>query len=431
MITHTMLILALAAPGEPLVDAVKVDNVLGHLQAFQAIADAHAGTRAAGTPGYDASAAYVAARLRDAGYTVRLQPFAFDFYRELAPAVVEGGGRRLTGVTTLRYSGGGDVHAAPQEAGEGCAARDFKGFRAGRIAVTRRGTCMFAVKARNAAAAGAKALIVVDQKGSFAGSAGTPQPIPVVGVPPEAGAQVTKLKRVRVTTKTVSEEHITHNVLAETRGTGRAVMVGAHLDSTLDGPGINDNGSGSAAILEIALRAARTPLRQPVRFAWWGAEEVGLLGSGHYVRSLPETERKKIEAYLNLDMIASPNHTFAIFDGDDSERTGAGAGPKGSARVERAFQRYFRERGLPFRAADLTGRSDYGPFVAAGIASGGLFTGGEEKKTEKEAGLFGGTAGQPLDKCYHQACDTLRNISVKALEVTADAVAAVVSRLAA
>ncbi|MFI6299244.1 M28 family peptidase [Nonomuraea sp. NPDC050790] len=361
---------------------------------------------------------------------MRLQPFAFDFYRELAPAVVEGGGRTLSGVSTLRYSGTGDVTAAPQAAGEGCAARDFKGFRAGRIAVVRRGTCMFEVKAGNAAAAGARALIVVDQKGSFSGSAGAPQPIPVVGVPPEAGAQVGRLKTVRVVTKTVSEQRITHNVLAETRGVGKAVMVGAHLDSTLDGPGINDNGSGSAATLEIALRAARTPLRRPVRFAWWGAEEVGLLGSGHYVRSLSPAERGRIAAYLNLDMIASPNYTFSILDSDDSERTGAGAGPKGSARVERAFQRFFRERRLPFRAADLTGRSDYGPFVAAGIASGGLFTGGEEKKTEKEAGLFGGTAGRPLDTCYHQPCDTLRNISVKALEVTADAVAAAVGRLA-
>ncbi|WP_181019958.1 M20/M25/M40 family metallo-hydrolase [Nonomuraea typhae] len=363
---------------------------------------------------------------------MKVQPFAFDFYRELAPAVLEGG-RRFPGVSTLRFSGSGEVNARPQAAGAGCVGRDFRDFPAGRIAVVQRGTCTFAVKAGNAVDAGAAALIVVDQKGPFEGSAGVPQPIPVVGVPGEVGTEVSALKRVRLVTRTQSEQRITHNVLAETRGTGRVVMVGAHLDSTQHGPGINDNGSGSAAILELALRAAKpgSALRRPVRFAWWGAEELGLLGSTHYVHNLPETERKRIGAYLNLDMIASPNHTFGVFDGDDSERRGAGPGPQGSARVERAFERFFRGRALPFQPVDFTGRSDYAPFAAAGIPAGGLFTGSQAKKTGKEAQVFGGTAGRPLDACYHLACDTLENVNTEALEVTADAVAAAVSTLAA
>ncbi|WP_327089040.1 M20/M25/M40 family metallo-hydrolase [Nonomuraea sp. NBC_01738] len=429
MITQALLVVALAAPGEPLVDTVKVDNVLAHLQAFQAIADAHGGNRAAGTPGYDASATYVAARLREAGYSVELQPFAFDFYRELAPGVVSSGKRKYGGVTTMAFSGNGSVSAAPQSARLGCTAGDFKTFTAGRIAIVNRGTCTFNEKARNAHTAGAVAVIVVNEEGTFAGSAGVPQPIPVVGVSAATGAKVAKAKKVKVVTKTESETRITHNVLAQTPGTGRAVMVGAHLDSRLEGPGINDNGSGSAAILEIATRLAKQPFERPVRFAWWGAEEQGLLGSTYYVSQLSPAERKQIRYYVNLDMVGSKNHIYGIFDGDDSDNRGFGAGPKGSARVERTFQRYFSKRGLPYTGADFSGRSDYGPFVEAGIAAGGLFTGAEGLKTKKEAEQFGGQVGKPLDGCYHLACDDVKNVDRQVLDETTKAVASVITWL--
>ncbi|GAA0945134.1 M28 family peptidase [Nonomuraea longicatena] len=420
MITHAMLLLALAAPSAPAVSrdlSVKVDNVLAHLQAFQAIADANGGNRAAGLPGYAASAAYVANQLRAAGYTVQLQPFSFPFYRLLSPAVLEGK-KRFAGVSTLEYSGNGDVSAAPQEAGDGCEATDFAEFTAGRVAVVKRGTCTFVVKAGHAVDAGAKALVVVDDKGTFEGTLQSPQPIPVVAVGPAVGEQVAKLKRVRVATRVESEERITHNVIAQTRGTGRVVMAGAHLDSVQAGPGINDNASGSAALLELALRAAKARPGLPLRFAWWGAEELGLLGSFHYVRGLGEEEKKNIKAYLNLDMIASPNPMYGIYDGDDSDKVGYGPGPKGSAKVEKAFEDYFTRKKLPYAGIDFGGRSDYGPFVLAGIASGGLFTGANSDKSEEEARRFGGTAGEPMDRCYHQACDDVRNISEKALKIS-------------
>lgn len=432
MITHAMLLLALVTPGAPgdrLGDAVTVDHVFGHLKALQAIADAHGGNRAAGLPGYDASAAYVASKLRDAGYTVELQPFAFDFYRELSPALVKGS-HAYQDARTMRFSASGDVKARPQRAGLGCTASDFTGFVPGRIALADRGTCTFEEKAKAATAAGARALVVIDPEATFDGDVGHPQHLPVVAVGPDTGEEIGGLARLRVMTRTESEQRITHNVIAQTPGKGRVFMVGSHLDSRQEGPGINDNGSGSAAVLEVALRTARLHPRRPVRFAWWGGEELGLLGSQHYVASLTPAERKQIRFYVNLDMIASPNYKFQIYDGDNSDGLGGGPFPKGSAGVERTLQQYFVGHGLPYTGKAFDGRSDYGPFIAAGIAAGGLSTGAEQLKTEEEAEKFGGVAGEPLDGCYHQACDSLGNLDRRALEVNSAALANFVSHYA-
>ncbi|MEU7901139.1 M28 family metallopeptidase [Nonomuraea sp. NPDC049152] len=432
MIMHFLVALAVAAPGASLADDVTIDNVLSHLRAFQAIADAHGGTRAAGTPGYDASADYVAARLRAAGYTVERQVFRFDQYRELYPARLAVDGKDAGTIATLTYSANGDVTGRPRKVGTGCLNTDFGGFESGAIAVVDRGGCTFATKAANATAAGAGALVVVSPSGLFSGNAGVPQRIPVVGVDSATGATVARGRQVRVTTRTESSRYTTSNVIAQTKSgaTDDVVMVGAHLDSVRQGPGINDNGSGSAALLEIALRMADYQPPRAVRFAWWGAEELGLLGSRHYVASLSPEDRAKIKMYLNFDMIASPNHTYGIYDGDDSDRVGSGPGPRGSAEIEQAFVRFFVGRRLPYTSADFSGRSDYRPFIEAGIPAGGLFTGAEAQKSPREAELFGGTAGAPMDPCYHQACDTMKNINTTALDVSADAIATVITEFA-
>jgi Zn-dependent M28 family amino/carboxypeptidase len=200
-------------------------------------------------------------------------------------------------------------------------------------------------------------------------------------------------------------------------------MAGAHLDSVQRGPGINDDGSGSAALLEIAQQMAKVKPRNMVRFAWWGAEESGLVGSTAYVNGLSQAEKDRITLYLNFDMIGSPNHVFFIYDGDDSDVTGAGPGPAGSAEIEKTFEAFFNMRGVPFKGTDFSGRSDYGPFIANGIPSGGLFTGAEGIKTAAEAALWGGTAGAQYDPCYHLACDTYANNNDYALDVNSDAVA--------
>ncbi|RVX47660.1 aminopeptidase S [Nonomuraea polychroma] len=218
-----------------------------------------------------------------------------------------------------------------------------------------------------------------------------------------------------------------YNVIADWPGGNPddILMVGAHLDSVTAGPGINDNGSGSAAILESALEVSRQALQptKHLRFAWWGAEELGLRGSQFYINNLPAAERARIKGYLNFDMVGSPNAGYFIYDGDNSDGTGAGPGPAGSAALEQTLQSYFTSIGVPTRGTDFDGRSDYGPFIAVGIPAGGTFTGAEGIKSSAQAALWGGTAGQAFDVCYHRACDTTANINDTALDRNADAIA--------
>ncbi|MEO3875661.1 M28 family peptidase [Nonomuraea sp. B12E4] len=218
-----------------------------------------------------------------------------------------------------------------------------------------------------------------------------------------------------------------YNVIADWPGgdPNDVLMIGAHLDSVTAGPGINDNGSGSAAILETALEVSRQALQpaKHLRFAWWGAEELGLRGSQFYVSNLPAAERARIKGYLNFDMVGSPNPGYFVYDGDNSDGTGSGPGPAGSAALERTIQDYFTSIGVATRGTDFDGRSDYGPFIAVGIPAGGTFTGAEGIKSSTHASLWGGTAGQAFDVCYHRACDTTANINDTALNRNADAIA--------
>jgi Zn-dependent M28 family amino/carboxypeptidase len=189
------------------------------------------------------------------------------------------------------------------------------------------------------------------------------------------------------------------------------------------GPGINDNGSGSASDLEVALQIAKLDLkpRRHLRFAFWGAEEAGLLGSEHYVANLTDTELTQIYANLNFDMVASPNYVRFVYDGDGSDTPDAG--PPGSAQIEALFNGFYAGQGMATDPTAFDGRSDYGPFIAAGIPAGGLFTGAEGIKTAEQAATYGGTAGVAYDVCYHQACDTINNLNTKALSEMSDGVA--------
>ncbi len=217
-----------------------------------------------------------------------------------------------------------------------------------------------------------------------------------------------------------------YNLIADWPGgnTSDTLMIGAHLDSVAAGPGINDNGTGSAANLEVALAVARSgfqPTRH-LRFGWWGAEELGLRGSTYYVNSLSAAQRSAITGYLNFDMVGSPNPGYFLYDGDNSDGTGAGPGPAGSAQIEQTLAAYFSSIGVPTRGTDFDGRSDYGPFIANGIPAGGIFTGAEGRKTAAQVQLWGGTAAA-FDPCYHRACDTLTNVNDTALDRNSDAIA--------
>lgn len=417
-------------------DAVTVEGVMKHLEELQAIADANEGNRASGSAGYDGSADYVADLLEAAGYEVERQTFDFPFFAETADPVLALGATTYvegTDFYTMEYSGSGDV-SAPLEGVDltlppgdtansstsGCELSDFAGFTAGNVALIQRGTCSFALKAQNAEAAGASAAIIFNegQEGRtdvINGTLGGPGvEIPVLGTTFEVGQELADAEgtEVHVFTETESVTKTTSNVIADTPA-GRAqrtVVVGAHLDSVPEGAGINDNGSGSATILEIALQMADLGVEpvNRVRFAFWGAEESGLVGSEYYVASLTPSERNQILLNLNFDMVGSPNYVRFVYDGDGSDTPVAG--PRGSGEIERVLTEYFASAGLSSEPTEFSGRSDYGPFIAVGIPAGGLFTGAEGQKTEEQAEEYGGVAGASYDPCYHAVCDDLEPV---------------------
>lgn len=434
-----------------LLECVTVDGAREHQAALQAAADANNGIRTSGTPGYDASVDYVVERMTAAGYDVTVQPFQFNAFIQLGPSTLE---QTAPGATTyveetdytlMSQTDPGDVTAPvtgvdlaladPSSSTSGCEPADFAGFPAGDIALIQRGACSFGLKAENAAAAGAVGAIIFnqgnspDRMGLINGTLGSAYAggIPVVFATFPNGSDwaTTPGLEMHMIVDVIRGETTSFNVLGESRGgdPDNVVMAGAHLDSVNAGPGIQDNGSGSAAILEVAEQMAKVKPRNKVRFAWWGAEESGLVGSTHYVNDLSQEQQDDITLYLNFDMIGSPNHVFFIYDGDDSDGEGAGPGPEGSAQIEQIFESFYEQAGVPFKGTDFSGRSDYGPFIAVGIPAGGLFTGAEGIKTDEEASIWGGTAGDQYDPCYHLACDTFDNINLEAYDVNVDAVA--------
>jgi aminopeptidase Y len=424
-----------------LLECVTVEGVREHQAAFQEIANDNGNTRVSGSPGYDESVDYVEDTMEAAGWQVTRQAFQFQTFVSLQPAVVEevAPDPGTIPATVMTYSGSGDVTASVStpSVATGCFESDFANFPEGDIALIQRGgstdtfSCTFGLKATNAYNAGAVGVIIYNNiPGQLSGTLGNTftLDIPVVQTSLEVGTELAaKIPDlvVRVFTSTFRGIATTENVFAELPGKNpnNVVMAGAHLDSVNAGPGINDNGSGSAALLEVGQQLAKVKPQNTIRLAWWGAEEANLVGSTYYVNNLPEEELDKIALYLNFDMIGSPNHFFGIYDGDNSDGVGSGAGPEGSAQIERTFEEFFEMRNLPYKGTDFTGRSDYGPFIAVGIPSGGLFTGAEGIKTAEEAALFGGTAGVAYDPCYHSACDTYDNVNLEALEANSDAVA--------
>jgi Zn-dependent M28 family amino/carboxypeptidase len=255
--------------------------------------------------------------------------------------------------------------------------------------------------------------------------------IPAVGVTKADGARLRAqpgLTRIMVeaNTKTVNAR----NVIAQTKtgSTQDVVVVGAHLDSVPDGPGINDNGSGVAAILETATQLGSTPeVKNAVRFAFWGAEELGTVGSKKYIESLNVEQLKDIALYLNFDMIGSPNPGYFTYDGDQSTAPDRNRSvprvPEGSPGIERTLVAYLKSAGKTAQDTSFDGRSDYDGFTMAGIPAGGLFSGAEENKTEDQQKLWGGTANAPFDPNYHKSTDTLEHVDRDCLGIQGGGVA--------
>jgi Zn-dependent M28 family amino/carboxypeptidase len=433
-----------------LLECIRLDQVREHQAALQEIADDNGGNRFAGLAGHNESVDYVVDTLEAAGWEVSLHEFDYTAFRILGPSALEQTApNSVTYVEDVDFgvidqSDPGDVTAAVtavdldlgpgNTSTSGCETDDFVDFPEGNIALLQRGVCTFELKAENAAAAGAVGIVIFNQ-GNTPDRTGIPpvtltanntSGIPVLGTTYALGETLAGIEglEMRVFANTERQVLPTANVIAERTGTNddNVVMAGAHLDSVIDGPGINDNGSGSGALLEAAEQLAHVNLQNTVRLAWWTAEESGLVGSTNYVNSLSDEELARIALYLNFDMVGSPNYIFMTQDADESSFEAPVAIPDGSVAIEDLFESFYTLRDEPYDDAAFDGRSDYQAFINNDIPAGGLFTGAEVPKTAEQQSIWGGTVGAQFDPCYHQACDTFANNNDHALSVNADSI---------
>jgi len=426
---------------------ISTDALMAHLQRLQDIADAHGGTRQTGTPGYDASVDYVVKTLQDKGFDVQTPEFDVGIFHVNAEQLVVAGSPVAAGA--IEFSGSspasgvtGPLVAAPKGKSLGCLPTDFDGMPIdGAVVLVDRGECILPDKVAAAKARGAVGLVIANDSAEKAFSAAFGESdritMPVVWVSTEEGARLRTLTGGRASTANlVVDARVEHrrsrSVVAQTR-TGsddNVVMVGAHLDGVRLGPGINDDGSGVAAVLETAVQMGSSPsVQNAVRFALWGGEEEFLVGSTAYVKSQDLEPLKDIALYLNFDMIGSPNPGFLTLDGDASTAPDPDLDmsvPGGSAGIERAIVDYLSSAGHKTEDLPFDGRGDYSPFAATGIPVGALSTGDEEIKSTEQAAKWGGQAGQAFDPNYHSADDTLANVNRAALDVSGPAVAYVV-----
>lgn len=440
------LVVACSSPAPPpavsageLAGMVTVDALYTHLEALQDIAERHGGNRAQGTAGFDASVDYVAGLLHGKGFDV--QTPEFDRYggtRGGAPRLtVNGRAYPVEKASLLVDTGPAGVDAVTLRPGRpaGCSAGDYGGVDVRRAIVVLDDTgCSVVVKQDVAVAKGAVGLLVVTGGGGNGSPAGLFTPgyyreltVPVGIIDPDTNAalrRTTAPVRLRLDGQPVMAK--SRNVLAQTRtgDTRNVVMVGAHLDSVAGGPGINDNATGVAAVLETALQLGSSPrVANAVRFAFWGSEEIGLEGSRAYLRGLHAEQLDDIALYLNFDMLGSPNAGYFTYDGDQSAATVPVSVPEGSAGIERLLAGYLNQAGVRPADMPLSDRTDYHPFMTAGVPVGGTTTGAAQQKTDVQARLWGGRAGAPFDPNYHTRRDGIDNVDRHALSVMGPAVA--------
>jgi N-acetylated-alpha-linked acidic dipeptidase len=417
------------------------NGVYRHLAALQKISDSSGGNRGYDKVGFSRSAAYVTAALRAAGYDVSQQQVPYTDFDVTSESLVVDGATAvpalMTRFTPSTPATGIDAAVAALPTGRtGCASSDYNGVDVtGAVVVIARAACGYTAQQQVAAAAGARALLIYyptpTPQNNYRFIAYTPADftIPMASISQRDGEELIRRSaagaRVHLTLQGANTQRTTTNVLAETRGgdPNNVVMVGGHLDSVTEGPGINDNGSTAAAVLQIALKLAphQNDVTNKVRFAWWGAEELVDVGSAYYVANLSAAERGRITALLNGELIASPNAGRFVWD----------PGTGGGHVIADLFAGYFGGHALPYQrtSPDSVG-SDHLEFIPAGIPVGGIDGGNLGIKTPAQQVLFGGQAGQMFDPCYHQPCDSLNNINQPQLAANAPALAWVVGRLA-
>jgi Zn-dependent M28 family amino/carboxypeptidase len=451
------------------VAGVTVPEIVKHQVQLQRIATENDDTREVFSQGYQDSLDYVVETLTKAGYRPQVTQFNYPFWSETAPGVLN-----MVAPTpkTYRYGTaesdpatvdfitmanspaanlddvevvpvGGIVDPPTGGSQSGCKAEDYAGVE-DKVALVQRGTCPFIDKWQFAQAAGAKAVIIYNEGNApdrqdpifVDNQPDPPATIPAVITSYTLGndflqaAKDGKKPTVDLVINGKFTDRYLPQVIAETRGgdPNNVVVVGAHLDSVPEGPGINDDGSGTATLLAQAeeLASGHYQPRQKIRFAWWGAEENGLIGSSYYARTLSDKEAAKIDVMLDYDMLASANYILGVYDGDgDDPEEGVEhpPGPEGSGKVEDVFDDWFRAQGRPTVKGAFDGRSDYVGFINRGIPAGGIFAGAEGVKTAQQEQWYGGSAGSWYDPCYHQICDNISTLLTGVMPLSAEGLA--------
>lgn len=436
-----------ADPGRALADQVTVDGMNTHLQKLSDIAAAHDGSRADGTPGYDASVDYVSTVLRDNGFEVELADFDRLVLANPGKPAVTVAGRTFpvdqASLLAPTPAGGLSAETLRPRAPAGCTTADYTGVTVrGAIVVVDDTGCSVVQKQNTATDEGAVGVLVVSDQGR----AGlfTPgyyeqlkAPVAVIGRDVDAAVRRTTAP-VKLVLDAKAGTVRSRNVLAQTK-TGdahRVVVAGAHLDSAPRSPGMNADASGVAAVLETAVKLGASPnVTNAVRFAFFGAGEAGGEGATKYVAGLGGDGVADLAMYVNANQLASPNAGYFTLDGDQSGQPNpdvpAASVPAGSAGLERTLAGYLNLAGV--RPADVPlGRAgDYAPFLAAGVPIGGVTTGSNGRMSETQARLWGGQAGRPFDPNYRTPRDDDANVDRKALGVTGPAIAFAVGTYAA
>ncbi|KAJ4860655.1 peptidase family m28 domain-containing protein [Trichoderma breve] len=424
---------------EALQDSISVDALFKRAEKFYKFAqtseeDYGHPTRVIGSTGHERTLNYIVNTLLDQGdyYSISTQEFPVTLSNVFESQLVLGNDvsksavpMGLTPATKDREPVHGHLVLVKNN---GCDASDYPENVKGNIAFIRRGQCAFGDKSIGAGKAGAKAAVIYNtDPEELHGTLGEPTEYHVatfgidgtegkkVADELASGESVSAIAYIDAEVKKIQ----TVNVLAQTDGgdPDNCVMLGGHSDGVAEGPGINDDGSGSMSVLEVAVQLTKFKVNNCVRFAWWAAEEEGLLGSDFYAASLSEEENQKIRLFMDYDMMASPNFAYQIYNATNAES------PAGSEELRNLYVDWYKSKGLNYTFIPFDGRSDYDGFIRAGIPAGGIATGAEAVKTKEEAEMFGGRAGEWLDPCYHQLCDDLNNLNRTAWEVNTKLIA--------
>ncbi|CAF0816849.1 unnamed protein product [Adineta steineri] len=455
------------SPNAFLSGAIRIEDAMNHLNELQRIATASNGTRAFDAPGFNATIDYITNYLNaNTNYKVTKSFFSVTgFALANDPVLISSINGITKNYTYSAESSTADFYHAVYSTSVsitdftqltavpngGCSDDDWQETNpspADRVALVKRGICSFRGKIAPATKYNAKAVLLYndgtspDRVSPIEITFTQENTIPILFLSFTVGQALlnstqnaprnTRVKLL-IETKDLSDI-LVGNICADTPSGDitQTIIIGSHSDSGPEGPGINDNGSGSAANLALAVALARLfqtstypKYKYRIRFCWWGAEEIGLLGSDYHVNQAKNTSivGERLSDYLihlNYDMLGSPNYIFGIYDASTAMNDTPSQALSGSKKISTLFKNWFIQQNLPWDYIDVSSRSDCGPFLAEGIVVGGLFSGADDAKTVEQRNRYNHILGQsmggipdiPEDPCYHKACDSIENINI-------------------